>query len=260
MLLNKLLSRVVLTGCLFFVMACGDNTDKTRSLPATPTYTLLFLDKSLSVNTNKNFVNQKYEQIVRELVEQNLRNKGDKLDVYFIHENTSKSKALSLTVRSERENIESANATDKEAIETAFQLSLQREKSIFLRQTLTKLHQQNNGASNQTTDIWASLPVIAKASESGSEVHVYYFSDMVESVKGPGRRDFHSHPPANDTEAENWAKEDVKKLEQHGIGSPMITFVSPFEPTASSKENSPFVTHYWQTLFQDLAGITVEEL
>ncbi|GAB3176764.1 hypothetical protein [Telluribacter humicola] len=251
---------LLLWGMLLVLSACGGETDQTQTaVPDAPTHTLVFLDKTQSVNVNKDFVNEKYRQALAEIVEQNMRNKGDKLEVYFIHENTSKARALSLTVRAEKENMESANATDREAIETSFNMALQREKGIYLRQALAKLNQQNGGGSNQWTDIWASLPIIAKAAEGGANVQVYYFSDMIESVRGTGRRDFHTTPPASDAQAEEWAKEDVKQLEQYAIGSPLVTVISPFEPTASTRENNPHVTHYWQTLFQELGGVSIEE-
>lgn len=260
MLLPNHLKSVALSAFFIVAVACSSEKEATQTVADSPVHTLIFLDKTQSVNVNKAFVNQKYQQAIGDIVEENMRNKGDKLEVYFIHENTSKSRALSLTIHSEKDNTENTSATDKEAIETAFQLSLQKEKSIFLRQTLNKLHQQNNGSSNQTTDIWASLPVIAKAGEGGSEVRVYYFSDMVESVKGANRRDFHIHPPSSDSQAEEWAKADIKQVEKYSIGSPSVTIISPFEPTASTKENNPSVTYYWQTLFQDLAGVAIEEL
>ncbi len=245
---------------MLLLAACGGETDQPKvDQPDVPTHTLVFLDKTQSVNVNKDYVNEKYRQALAQIVEENMQNKGDKLEVYFIHENTSKARALSLTVRAERENLENTNATDREAIETTFNMALQREKGIYLRQALSKLNQQNGGGSNQWTDIWASLPIIAKASEGGSEVKVYYFSDMIESVRGTDRRDFHTTPPASEAQAEEWAKADVKQLEQHAIGSPQVTVVSPFEPTASTRENNPHVTHYWQTLFQELGGVSIEE-
>ncbi|WP_229238808.1 hypothetical protein [Dyadobacter sp. Leaf189] len=256
----RLLAALLLFTASFSFLSCGGEKEETKSAPDTPIYTLVFLDKTQSVHVDRNYVNEKYRQTLTDIVETNMRNKGDKLEVYFIHENTSKARALSLTVRSEKDDMESANATDREGIETAFQLALQKEKGIYLRQLLAKLNQQNTGASNLQTDIWASLPVIAKAGESGSEVKVYYFSDMVESVKGADRRDFHIQPPKTDAEAEADAKADTKKLAQYAIGSPQVTIVSPFEPTASTKENNPHVTHYWQTLFQELGGVSVEEL
>ncbi len=250
---------VVLLGLACLTLSCGFSIEQTAALPDTPVHTVIFLDKTQSVNVNIEFVHAKYQQALSEIVEQNMRNKGDKLEVYFIHENTSKAKALSLTVRSEKDGIVNASATDREAIETAFQMSLQREKGIFLRQSMLKLNQQNTGSSNQSTDIWASFPIIAKASESGVDVKVYYFSDMIESVKGPNRRDFHRQPPISEEQAESWAKEDTKHLEEYVIGMPQVTVVSPFEPTASSRENNPQITRYWQTLFQELGGVNVEE-
>ncbi|WP_084439761.1 hypothetical protein [Dyadobacter alkalitolerans] len=252
---------LLLSVIMLSLASCGGDKEQEKpAAPDAPMYTLVFLDKTQSVHVDKAYVNDKYRQALTDIIENNMKNKGDKLEVYFIHENTSKARALSLTVRSEKDNVEGVNATDREGIETAFQLSLQKEKGIYLRQLLAKLNQQNTGASNQSTDIWASLPVIAKAGESGSEVKVYYFSDMVESVKGADRRDFHIKPPKSDSEAEQDAKEDVKQLEKYTIGSPQVTIVSPFEATASSKENNPHVTHYWQTLFQEMGGVSVEEL
>jgi len=253
--------RLALIGLASLVSACNFfATEQTASIPDAPIHTLIFLDKTQSVNINQGFVQAKYRQALNDIVESNMTNKGDQLEVYFIHENTSRAKALSLTVHSEKEGIENANATDRETIETAFQMALQREKGIFLRQALTKLNQQNTGASNQATDIWASLPIIAKAAEDGAQVRVYYFSDMIESVKGADRRDFHHLPPTDDAQAETWAKADAKKMEQYAIGTPEVTVVSPFEPTASIKENNPHVTRYWQVLFQELGGVSVEEM
>ena len=243
----------LVTACTFF------SSEQAASLPETPIHTLVFLDKTQSVNIDQNFVQAKYRQALQDVVESNMTNKGDRLDVYFIHENTSKAKALSLTVHSEKEKLENTNATDREAMETAFQMALQREQGIFLRQVLSKLNQQNTGASNQATDIWASLPIIAKATQDGAQVRVYYFSDMIESVKGADRRDFHRQSPGSDTQAETWAKADAKKMEQYALGTPEVTVVSPFEPTASTKENNPHVTRYWQVLFEELGGVSLEE-
>ncbi|PWJ56569.1 hypothetical protein CLV98_11163 [Dyadobacter jejuensis] len=244
---------------LLLAWSCTSNKDQAPTTPDAPSYTLVFLDKTQSVNVNKAYVAEKYEQALTDILEGNMKNKGDKLEVYFIHENTAKAKALSLTVRSEKDDDYGASPTDKEAIETAYGLSLQKEKRVYLRQLLLKLNQQNTGASNQSTDILASIPIIAKANESGAELKVYYFSDMVESMHGPGRHDFHKSPPVSDEQAATEAKADAKRLEEYFIGTPQVTVISPFEPTASSREHSPHLSYYWQTLFQELGGVSVEE-
>lgn len=257
-------SRVVLGFFLITLAACSGDGNKSRTTADEPTYTLIFLDKTRSVNVNKAFVAQKYQQAITDIIEQNIHQKGDKLEVYFIHENTSKARALNVTVRTEMDDVSSASPTDREAAETEFNLALSREKAQIRQRVLQQLVAQNTGASNQETDIWASLPVIAKANESGATVKVYYLSDMIESVKGrsgdpAGRRDFQVKPPKDNAQADEWAKADVQQLKRYTLGSPEITLILPFEPNASVKENNPAVTQYWQTLFSQLGVGTVEE-
>jgi hypothetical protein len=243
---------------LVFLSACSSDKDKPAKTDE-PTYTLIFIDKTRSVNVNKEFVARKYQQAITDIIEQTIHRKGDKLDVYFIHENTSKARALNVTVRAEMEDVSSASPTDREAAETEFDLTLTREKAQIRQRVFQQLMAQNVGSSNQETDIWASLPVIAKANESGATVKVYYLSDMIESVKGNARRDFQVKPPKDNAQAEEWAKVDAEQLKRYTIGSPDITMILPFEPNASVKENNPAITQYWQTLFAELGAGTVEE-
>ncbi|WP_266369200.1 hypothetical protein [Tellurirhabdus rosea] len=245
---------------LIALSGCSDSAKEAeKPTDTTPTHTLIFMDKSVSVNVNRAFVAQKYQQALNEIIDQNIQKKGDKLEVYFIHENTSKARALTVTTRSELEVEDNANATDREAAQTTFDLALGREKAVIRQRVLQQLAQQNGGRSNQQTDIWASLPVIAKAADSGANLKVYYLSDMVESTKGPGRRDFHQTPPKDNAQAEEWAKTDAEQLKKNSIGSPDITLILPFEPNASVRENNPAVTQYWQTLFGELGAGNVEE-
>ena len=239
--------------------ACSADKDKPTQTND-PTYTLIFIDKSVSVDVNKAFIGNKYVQTINELVEQNIHNKGDRVEVYFIHDNTSKARALSVTVRSEMEDVSSASPTDRETAQASFDLALQREKGTIRQRIIQQLARQNTTSSAQETDIWASLPVMAKANESGMTVKVYYLSDMIESSKGADRRDFQLTPPSDNTQAQNWAKADAEKLKQYSIGSPDITMVLPFEPNASSKINNPAITQYWQTLFSELGVGNIEEL
>ncbi|GAB3641932.1 hypothetical protein [Spirosoma arcticum] len=241
------------------VFACSNDGKKAEITTDEPTYTLIFLDKTRSVNVDESFVRQKYQQALTSIIEENIRQKGDRLAVYFIHENTAKARALNLTARTEMEDVSATSSTDREAAKTEFDLALNREKTTIRQRVLQQLVAQNTGASNQQTDIWASLPVIEKATETGAAVKVYYLSDMVESVKGPNRRDFHVRPPKGSAQADEWAKADAKQLKRYTIGSPTITMILPFEPNASVRQNNPAVTQYWQTLFAELGVPTVEE-
>ena len=243
---------------LLTVFACSTNTDKQAKTDG-PTYTLIFLDKTRSVNIDNAFVRQKYQQAITTIIEENIRQKGDKVDVYFIHENTAKARALTLTARTEMEDVSAASATDREAAETEFSLALNREKATIRQRVVQQLVAQNRETSNQETDIWASLPVIEKANETGATVKVYYLSDMIESVRGADRRDFQVRPPKNNAQADEWAKTDAKQLKRYTLGSPDIILILPFEPNASVRENNPAVTQYWQTLFSELGVGTVKE-
>lgn len=249
--------------CVCLCISCSEEKEKAKATE--PVHTLVFMDKSLSLNVNKAYVADKYLKVLDEIVANNVRTTGDQITVYFIHENTAKARALSLTVRSEMDDVSNASPTDVEAAEAAFDLALQREKARFRQQLENKLAQQNGGISNQKTDILASVPLIADAGEDGTAVRVYYLSDMVESMTGPGdgstpRRDFHKTPPASDAQADEWAKADAKTFGDLALNSPEIRIALPFEPTASRKVNNPSVSRYWQTLFSELGASDVEEL
>lgn len=251
---------LLLITCLVGVTGCFFSSEEQSAKAPEKTYTLVFLDKTMSVPGSSDYVEQKYKQQLTDIITTNLQTTGDKLEIYFVHENTSKARALSVEVRAEKEESAGTSATDQEMAANAYQMVLQKEKNIYLRQALAKLAQGNSGRSNQYTDLWASLPVIEKASQEGLNLKVYYFSDMVESSKGDGRRDFHVKPPVSADQAKQWASEDLKQLTQYAIGTPEVTVVSPFDPLASSKENNPAVMTYWQTIFDELAGVSIAEL
>ena len=257
---KKNMKSLFLLSLVPFLFSCS--TDSARKRPADePTYTLIFMDKSMSVNTNQDFARKKYSTAIQTLLNETVRQTGDKVEVYFIHENTTKARALSLTIRTTADDLAGASPTDREAAQTEFDMALQRERTAFTRQIISKLDQQNPGLSNQRTDIWGSLSAIARASETGMTVQVLYLSDMIESMAGqPNRRDFHETPPANATEADAWATTDAALLsEQYAIGSPTIRLVLPFAPTAPQRVNNPTITRYWQMLFNKLGAGEVTE-
>ena len=254
------------TLCVLWVSlccSCSERSDQTKA--NTPIHTLIFMDKSLSLNTNQAYAAQKYDGVLNAIVANNIRATGDRITVYFIHENTAKARALSLVVRSEMDDVGNASPTDAETAEMTFELSIQREKTRFKKQLQSKLAQINKALSNQRTDVLASIPLIADAGADGQAVKVYYLSDMVESMVSPGdgsvtRRDFHKNPPANEAQADEWAKNDAKLFDAATLGSPQIYVALPFEPTASRRVNNPLITRYWQTMFGALGVEEVKEL
>ncbi|MDR6196960.1 hypothetical protein [Siphonobacter sp. SORGH_AS_0500] len=259
-------------GTMILLSACGgtsseenkENTETavTETAPqASKVSTLIFLDKSRSVNEDKDFVEKKYTKVINSLVQEEIRRAGDNIQVWLIHENTAQSKALDLTSQTTLDATEGMSQTDVEAAEANYDLALQRERLNFAKQVLAQLATPNVSKSSEQTDIQASLAAINARVGEGYAVKVYYFSDMVESMKQPGRRDFHKTPPKSTAEADAWAKADAASLKARypNLSSVEVSIVLPFEPTTSSKVNNPNVSEYWKTFFNEVGVKKVEE-
>ncbi len=262
----------LLWGTVILLSACGGNSaqeekETTQTAPAeaaataSKTSTLIFLDKSRSVNEDKDFVEKKYSKVLTSLVQEDIRRAGDNIQVWLIHENTAQSKALDLTSQTTLEATEGMSQTDVEAAEASYDLALQRERLNFAKQVLSQLATPNVGKSSEQTDIQASLAAINQRVGEGYAVKVYYFSDMVESMKQADRRDFHKTPPKTTAEADAWAKADAASLKARypNLSSVEVSIVLPFEPTTSSKVNNPNVSEYWKTFFKEVGVKKVEE-
>ncbi len=241
------------------ILSCSDAGKKYEEVEESRTCSMIFIDKSVSVNINKKFINEKYTKVINQLIDENVKAKGDKLEVYFVHENTGKGKAAEVVCRTEKGNISGASSTDSEAITTEYSMSLDKERSIFKKIVFAQLASQNTSTSKNNTDLLASLPLIDKEIAKGYAVKVYFLSDMVESMDAPNRRDFHTNPPVDDAAAVGWAREDVVNLKPTlpNIGLAQIFIAKPFEPTASRKKNNPAISAYWQRLFMEL-GVSAE--
>jgi len=255
-------SLCLMVGILLWACS-GQDKKQENTLPETKICSMIFIDKSVSVNVDKGFANEKYTKIINDLVEKNIRGKGDKLIVYFIHENTAKAKVAEVISRTDMEEAEGSNANDSEALKTEFSLDLGKEKSIFKQLVVKQLSARNTSSSNESTDILVSLELIEKEAARGYDVKVYYLSDMVESMKGEHRRDFHKNPPVDDAAAVGWAREDVSSLKGklNSLSAIQVFIAKPFEPTASTRVNNPAVSAYWERLFAELGvSAEVEEL
>lgn len=238
--------------------ACSETKKDHTDLPPANTYALVFLDKTQSVNPNDNFVKTKYASAIKTLVDRNIRIEGDVLEVYFIHENTSKARALTIRSRTAKEDTNGLSPTDLEAAGNAYDLSIQKERQMIYNALMQKFMESNTSASNSETNIGASIPVIAAALETHPDVKAYFFSDMVESMRSG--RDFHTRAPQSQEQAIAWAKEDAARYKSHNLSGAEIRVILPFSPNSSSKINNPNVTEYWKTFFGELgAGRVTEE-
>ncbi len=238
----------------------SNETQKPLNLPLT--HSVIFLDKSISVNLNENFVKNKYTGVLQEIIQNNIQQKGDKIELWFIHENTPKGKVMTLMARTEKPDLAGMNATDREFAQGNYEADIQRERTIFLQKIAIQFDKPNTSSSKKETDVLATLTILNNiALQSAGEVKAYYFSDMIESVNAKGRRDFESNPPRNTAEAETWAGEDAKKLTEQlsNLSGLSVQLILPFEPTSTSRQNNPTITDYWKKLMGDLGILDIEE-
>lgn len=252
--MKKILSLLlVLSG----LAACTDKTESQKQTPPKNTFTLVFFDKTQSVNPNDSFVKNKYSSALKELVDKNINNEGDVLEAYFIHENTAKARALTVKSRTAREDTENLSPTDREAADLTYEVSIKKERQVIYNALLQKMLEGNSSSSNAETNISGSIPVISAAFENSSKVNAYFFSDMVESMKNG--RDFHKMAPISHDQAETWAIEDVKKFKEYNLLNADINIILPFSPNSSSRENNPNVSDYWKVFFDELGVRNVRE-
>ncbi len=238
---------------------CGFFTDTTAGSKKDATVrTLVFFDKTASVNTANTFVQNKYAAALKNIISENIRQEGDQIEVYYIHENTAKSRCLVMKSRTPKPDAAGLNATDMEAAQSNYELDIDRERNRVYQSILQKMLDKNESESKVETNISGSIPVLAKALESGDDLKVYYFSDMVESLKNG--RDFHKMAPISLTQAKEWAKTDAETQKLYNLSGAEIHWILPFEPNSTSKVNNPHVGDYWKDYFDKLGATLVEEM
>jgi hypothetical protein len=254
--LKKLLFFILLA---FVASSCGFFTDNTSGgKKKTPIHTMVFFDKTASVNTAIAFVQNKYAAALKNLISENINQEGDVIEVYFIHENTAKSRSLVLKSRTEFPDPAGLNATDLEAAQSTYDIDIDRERTKIYQSVLQKMLEKNESESNIETNISGSVPVLAKALEAGDDLKVYYFSDMVESIRTG--RDFHKASPINADQAKEWATADATEYRLYNLSGSEIKWILPFEPNSTSKVNNPNVGDYWKVYFEKLGASLVEEI
>lgn len=234
------------------LLACAEKPSSTAVAPS-PVVSVVFLDKSGSMALPAEG-RQKYEAALKTLVRENLQRTGDRLELYYLHENPAGGRVGTYRITAQLTAADTLNGspTDAEAARNTYALAVQQEQQRCLRECVAHLSQTNSGESRKGTAVLASVSVLlelAAKAPSPSRVRACYLSDMIESGTG---RDFHRQPPPDAPTAISWAKADAATLAKPATPLERVQLVLPFSPTASSRENNPQVRQYWQTLFNEL--------
>ncbi|MDW8296894.1 MAG: hypothetical protein RMJ97_08425 [Raineya sp.] len=254
---------IIFVFCMLLLEACGGNQTTqpiTSPKPLPNIYSLIFIDKTVSVSLKDNYTREKYEKALQEIVQQNVRRKGDKIEVYFLHENTSQARVFAMQCKAEMKDTAGLNPTDIKSIKNAYQVSLKKEKNKMQQRCIEALLDDNITETKQYTDIWAILPIIDKKNAKKPEntiFKVFILSDMVESMPGLERRDFYKRPPFSRQEAEQWAEKDVKRFTEIDLSEVEMYYVLPHSPLSTTNQNNPNVLHYWEKM---LSKLGLEEL
>jgi hypothetical protein len=237
----------------------GCNTPtNTTGVPAKSienTYSLIFIDKTVSIKPSDNFIRGKYEKILERIVQQNIQTQGDKVEIYYVHENTAQAKVFAAEAKSTLSDTLGLNKTDVLGVKNRYKLSLKKEKARILEKCKNSLSELNETDTRKATDLWATINIIDKKNskkKEKSKLKVYYFSDMVESMEGVNKRDFHIRPPYSKSEAEQWATQDAKRFTEIEIEGTNIFYILPYTPLSSTSQNNPIVIYYWERLFTAL--------
>ncbi len=245
------------------LVACQSQPETAQTPPPPPppnTHSLIFIDKSVSFDLSSDYAKNKYKKIIQQVVQQNVQQNGDRVEVYYIHENTAQAKVFSAQCKLQMPDTSGLNKTDLAAVRSNYAFALKKEKMKLINRSLKALEEDNASETNKQTDLWATLSIIDKRKaklKDNTLLKVYYFSDMVESMKGTGRRDFHERPPFNGAQAEQWAQEDAQRFKDAEIEELEVYYILPYSPLSSTNKNNPFVVTYWERLFNILG---IEEL
>ena len=256
---------LVVVGLLaaLLLVGCGSDEDAPVAPPPPSHHTLVFLDWSASADAHPE-ARQLFADSLARIVRMHLRRPGDRLKAFLLHEKT-RSKAYRLDLRNDVRPREEKDFPDEQALENA---RYKKAVAEYLDTATTQLQQFGRSADVPTayarwTDVWGTLEVASEELPTGrAERHVYYLSDMYESMPGPDRRNFDRRPPPSRADANAWARTDAERLPDLLTLRPAVlqtATVRVLQGTLATKAHAQDVKVYWQTLFAEL-GVPPEQV
>jgi hypothetical protein len=246
------------------VLMLGNLVEAQQSGESCPKKTgryMLFIDKSGSMQAA--FANNK-AQIDRFIghLQPQIGN-GSKIKGFYIFQNTAGSTPfIDQVIYMKCPDIDNNTGMLKkkmliQAYKDSLEVRINRRMS-FIRRSFSAVAPES---SQRGTDLWSTLEHMSEffsTKDSGKDAPkvVYYFSDMIESSDGKGRRNFDAKPPKDKQEAEQWGAEDAQKIEKiYNINKQALTGVRVYMTFPESQLESSekhLMKYYWASLFGKL--------
>lgn len=226
-----------------------------------PKSTLLLVDKTGSSAVDSILL-QEYQEKVTRLINENFTSSGATFQGYFIHSNT-----LGVPPFAERnfdtpipENFGELPKIRRKRIEAQVRLSQQK----LIEEVVQDLQTEMGRQTSSSTDLWGTFELMGIFFSSSSDANikeVVFISDMMESMRGKDRRNFHSSLPKSKEEAESWAIQDAQwirnnfNIDEQSLSKTNVKVWPPVKPLDSSTIR--ILRYYWTALFKefDIGGV-----
>lgn len=222
-------------------------------------YTIVFVDKSASSDNNSN-AKAEFKSSIHSIINARYRKVNSEIRGYTIQQGTlSTSSFIDDAFKFTPKSCKDCGSMKQKMVEQQNQLHVLKIQNGVQKKIIDQFNALNPNSSNQYTDLWGSLELISRFldGKTGDRL-VIYSSDMVESMSGKGRRDFHKNPIKDRTQAINLAIQDFTWIKNNlslnlSVFKGLKIEVWPPRNTLEGSKH-PFTIYYWETLFGKLGA------
>jgi hypothetical protein len=220
--------------------------------------TLIFVDKTQSAALNKE-TQATYNAKLDKLIKERYDVKNATLKGFYIHGNTLGAgsfyeSAFPLTAP----DVSGIGQLKAKVLTNNYQKEKLKKQEEISQAIKKHIEKKNEGTSRSKTDVWGALQLISNhyAKRQNTDRKVVFLSDMMESMPGKGRRDFHKKAPKDKAEAEQLAVADLKWIKQNLDVNPGIFAGLRIEvwPPADAMQGGQYqyIEYYWKKMFAEL--------
>ena len=222
--------------------------------------TVVFIDKTLST-TLDSMIQEKYNSWLRKVIKERVLQAGDKIIVSFVYENTaSPANLYRFTYRPPMPNEGNMSSSEARLEKVKYSKRLRGYQKRFTQQVIQK--GLTPEANRKTTDVVGTIKLLSDISKanSGNNLHVYYFSDMLECTSF---RSLNAKILKSFTNAQTLGNKDVSRIKQRYQladdclkNIPEITVIFP---ATEMDANTAFtlLPEYWNVVFKSFGVLTI---